>query len=889
MAEDEGHGMSRPEGYFRYWGKADPSYQGEPKWHPLVYHCLDVAAVAQTYLTLQHNLLASLSANLKTKSTTILDIVSFLASFHDIGKMSKPFQESMSKLEPYGNEQLERRPAIGHVIAGCRIWNELSSLRQVREKIGLSDLFDTWVFSSLAHHGYPPRQDHAPIILSQYFPKENRDTLLHFVDDLATFFVNGKMPELGTETRADYNHVSWIIAGIIIVSDWIGSNPTWFRYTELLPGSDNIGCLKRYWHEKALPSAHLAIEECKLMAFEPSNKTGMRVLFPSIKRRTALQTLVESVVIDASPSLFVIEDATGTGKTEAAIVLAHRLMMAGRGDGIYFALPTMATSNRMYERILKVYRHLYDPGQPSIVLAHSAGKAALTLERHFTEQTAIKEDSLAECSEWIADSRKKALLAHVGVGTIDQALMGALRIRHQSMRLLGLSRKILIIDEVHACEPYVLELLSQLLTYHSTQGGSAILLSATIPTEIRQKLVNAYARGLGEKVEDLNKGAFPLVTYYGRRLRTISVDSPAEAELDKTPSYRPVRIKAIHSVDEALEIIRQTIKDGKCICWIRNTVIDALDAYEKCIEYSPILFHARFTLGDRLRIGLEVENRFGLKGSTADRYRKLVIATQVIEQSLDVDFDVIITDLSPIDSVIQRSGRLHRHRIRDERILYVLMPNPDSVINANWYSSMFPRASRYVYPHWGHLWLTARWLKPLNDQRHFRMPFDAREMIEFVYGGHEEFPGVLMNAEDQSFANDANATQIGRLKALVFEEGYSPEGWKTWLDDESAPTRLGAPTSTVVLCRRDADGHICPIMEAGEHGWDASSVTVRSALIHDQNPADKEAIEAIKTIRKQRVFIIMSKEREVWKGCAVNKAGKIVTVEYSHTKGLQVL
>jgi CRISPR-associated endonuclease/helicase Cas3 len=789
MDKDAGVGMSKPEGYFRYWGKADPDYPGKPKWHPLVYHCLDVAAVAHIYLSSQHNLLESLCAILKASEKPILDIISFLASFHDIGKMSKPFQESMSKLEACDNEQFERWPPIGHVKPGCGIWNELSSLQQLREKIRLSDLFDTWVFSSLAHHGHPPRQGHTPIILWQYFPGENRDNLVHFIDDLATFFLNGKMPELGTRVRADYNHVSWIITGIIILSDWIGSNPTWFKYTELLPVGDNISCLKRYWHEKALPSARLAIDECKLMAFEPSRKTGIQILFPSIIRPTVLQTLVESVVIDATPSLFVIEDATGTGKTEAAIVLAHRLMMAGRGDGIYFALPTMATSNRMYERIRKVYRHLYRGGKPSFVLAHSAGTVALALERHFTGKKTSNENSFNECSEWIADNRKKALLAHVGVGTIDQALMGALRIRHQSMRLLGLSRKIMVIDEVHACEPYVLELLSQLLTYHSAQGGSAILLSATIPTEIRRKLVNAYAKGLGGNVETLNTGSFPLITYYGRHLRTISVDTPVEEELEKLPSYRPVRVKAIHSVDEALGIIKQTIEDGKCLCWVRNTVIDALDAYEKCIEYSPILFHARFTLGDRLRIGLEIENRFGLKGSSTDRYRKLVIATQVIEQSLDVDFDVIITDLSPIDSVIQRSGRLHRHRIRDERTLYVLMPDPDSVTNAAWYSSMFPRASRYVYPHHGHLWLTARWLKPLKDQRLFRMPFDAREMIEFVYGGHEDFPPVLMKAEDESFANDTNEAQIGRLKALVFDEGYSPEGWKTWLDDESAPTK----------------------------------------------------------------------------------------------------
>lgn len=873
------------ESYFKYWGKANPNYPGEPKWHPLIYHCLDVAAVARTYLSIQDNLLSSLCAILQAEPKTVLDMVAFVSSFHDIGKMSKPFQQSMPKLASPDDEQSEKRHSIGHVLPGCRIWNELSSLQDLRDEIGMGEMFDTWSFSALAHHGNPPQLGGTPIMLSQYFPKENRDAMEHLIRDVAGLFLDGKRPFTGSQVKADYNHASWIIAGIIVVSDWIGSNHDWFRYSELFRDGDAIDSLRCYLNEKALPAARIALAKCGLHPVQVSQRTGIHLLFPSIERPTELQTLTESVEIVDTPTLFVIEDATGTGKTEAAIVLAHRLMMAGRGEGIYFALPTMATSNRMYERIRKVYRKLYDGGAPSLVLAHSAGKTALAMERHFTEEKTCNEDSFYECNEWIADNRKKALLAHIGVGTIDQALMGALRIRHQSMRLLGLSRKVLVIDEVHACEPYVLELLRELLAFHAAQGGSAILLSATIPTGLRRNIVNAFAKGINAQPELFGRGSFPLITCYDHSLKQIAVPVPDENELKRRPSSRPISVKAIYSIDEAWNIIEKSLQDGKCVCWVRNTVIDAFDAYDKFREFFPVLFHARFALGDRLRIGTEIENRFGLSGCPDDRRGKLVIATQVVEQSLDVDFDVMITDLSPIDSLIQRSGRLHRHRIRDERILYVFMPDPDKVVGADWYSSVFPRASRHVYPHHGHLWLTARWLV---DHGRFRMPFDAREMIEFVYEGDVDAPAELLNSEIKSAGDDAAGAQIGRLKALDFDEGYSPEGWKTWLDDESAPTRLGAPTSTVVLCQRRSNGCLHPFIELGEHGWDASSLTVRSALIFDENPPDKEAISAVKAVRKKRIFVIMTQNGVLWTGRALNKKCKIVVIEYSHNRGLQV-
>ncbi|MBI4699176.1 MAG: CRISPR-associated endonuclease Cas3'', partial [Nitrospirae bacterium] len=187
--------------YFRYWGKAEKDGTG---YHLLPYHCLDVAAVARTYLSIHKNLLASLCTILKAKPNDILDAVSFFASFHDIGKLSVPFQKAISAQRPITDNQLGERTFIGHVLPGWRIWSEMSSIQQLRDDIGLSYWFDSWCFSSLAHHGYPPRQEGASVMLSQYFPQDRRDALELLINDLASIFLNGKMPVIGSQVKADY-------------------------------------------------------------------------------------------------------------------------------------------------------------------------------------------------------------------------------------------------------------------------------------------------------------------------------------------------------------------------------------------------------------------------------------------------------------------------------------------------------------------------------------------------------------------------------------------------------------------------------------------------------------------------------------------------------------
>ncbi|WP_419602660.1 DEAD/DEAH box helicase, partial [Thiolapillus sp.] len=208
---------------------------------------------------------------------------------------------------------------------------------------------------------------------------------------------------------------------------------------------------------------------------------------------TPLQQACLDLPIGTEPQLFILEDVTGSGKTEAALILAARLMAAGQAQGLYIGLPTMATANAMYDRMSTVYERLYRPGEPrpSLILSHSARHlsesfqqsllAAQASATHYGEEESI----VAQCNRWLADNRKKALLADVGIGTIDQALLAVMPARHQSLRLLGLVGKVLILDEVHAYHAYTSEPLKRLIRFHAALGGSVILLSATLTRKQR--------------------------------------------------------------------------------------------------------------------------------------------------------------------------------------------------------------------------------------------------------------------------------------------------------------------------------------------------------------------------------------------------------------------
>jgi CRISPR-associated endonuclease/helicase Cas3 len=555
-------------------------------------------------------------------------------------------------------------------------------------------------------------------------------------------------------------------------------------------------------------------------------------LFPHISTPTPLQQWAADFPFDGSPSLFIVEDVTGSGKTEAALILANCIMSANGARGLFIALPTMATSNQMFERLAKSYRRLFGADtHPSLVLAHGAADVHDQFQHsillantsgdddyeHGKTRADTDESISSECNAWFADARRKAFLADVGVGTVDQVFLGVLHSRFQALRLFGLGSKVLVVDEVHANDTYMHSILREVLAFHAARGGSAILLSATLPATMRRELAESFRQGLRMRnrkepprlPERDAPAPYPLAT-------VVSGASVTEQPLATRPDVaRTVQVKFIPSPNDVPDLIVEEALAGRAVCWIRNTVHDAVEAYKRLSDCIPAdklhLFHARFALCDRKRIEEQALGLFGKSSTPSQRKGRVLIATQVVEQSLDLDFDVLITDLAPIDLVIQRAGRLRRHRrladgtlITDDTtpdgrpkpvMLYVVSPDPDSDITRTWYADVFPIA-KAVYPNHDELWRTAHVLKRIGC---ISMPDGARHLIEAVYGDTDvPVPTALAKLALDHEATTGAHKSLARTNVLKLRDGYK-KTWQSWVDDLITPTRLGDATTTLRL------------------------------------------------------------------------------------------
>ena len=408
------------------------------------------------------------------------------------------------------------------------------------------------------------------------------------------------------------------------------------------------------------------------------------------------------------------------------------------------------------------------------------------------------DTATARASAWLADAAKRSLLAQVGVGTIDQALQAVLRTRHSTVRLSGLVRKVLVVDEVHAYDPYMSSLISTLLEAHARAGGSAILLSATLANPVRARLLSSWRAGGGSTAAEtcLQSRAYPLLTVAGR-------DDIDECPIEAAPravrqvGFLHVRASIPDAPSERLLrfLLRQAAR-GHCVAWIRNTVDDAVRAFravEKRLGDRAHLLHARFVQGDRARIERGLVDRFGRRGTREGRRGHVVIATQVIEQSLDLDFDVLVTDVAPVEVMLQRAGRCQRHD-RGFRIARVFVVAPDAATPEQWLQSVGP--SRFVYRDQGRVWLS---LQVLRSRVWASLPEDARHWVDAVYESDDPLPVALREASSAANAEAVRVGAIGDRAAIALKAGYSTDA-QDWIDEFDV-TRLGRPSSALLLLR----------------------------------------------------------------------------------------
>lgn len=905
--------------YYRYWGKAE---KNGSNYHLLPYHCLDVAAVGYVLLETNSAYRTFFLDQTGLAEEQLIQWSTLFLALHDIGKFADSFQNlNPIALNTLQNRSSKRQYVLRHDSLGWILWKKHIRQRFQEEGIipqpagsrrrqAVDIPIDFWMAAMVGHHGQPPKQASSRLVWDDFNEQADFEAASTFTKDLLPILV-GSDVVFPSCTLESIQFASWWLSGLCVLSDWLGSNSQFFPYQS---AQEPLGA---YW-EKAKHNATKAIQASGLQNRSPSVSLRLVDLI-NVKggmppEPTPLQNAVGQLEISDGPQIFILEDVTGAGKTEAAVLLAHRFMNAGLGSSLYFALPTMATANTMYNRMRTAYRKLFaTDASPSLILAHGAANMSQEFQQSIIgnypesqgEYVAGEQSAEAHCNAWLADNRKKALLADIGIGTIDQALLAILPSRHQSLRLLGLVNKILVIDEVHACDAYMHELLCTLLRAHAAAGGSAILLSATLPYDQRQALLNAYAEGRRRQstaLQATGDDAYPLITSLdSQRLREQVIETRDSVK-------REVKTVFVHTQETIDSLLAENVSNGQCTCWIRNTVKDAINAYQRITQEHPDwqidLFHARFALVDRIDIENRVVKRFDKNSMAEQRQGQILIATQVVEQSLDLDFDTLISDLAPIDLLIQRAGRLRRHTRdsqgnpivgkdqRGDASLYIYSPELDSSPPLDWYSNFFPNAQK-VYDHHGQLWLGAHLLK-YNGK--FRMPEDARFLIEGVYGldAQADIPDALLSKSFESEGDERANASIARLNALKMDVGYSDASTNRWWDEAKTPTRLGDPMTMVYLAKWQ-DGKLLPWSNGEKHAWQLSAVSMRTYWITAESSTPDFSQEAIENFKadhlpsKGRWGILLPLRRDTngkWIGNALNEKEEMVRLSYNDKFGL---
>lgn len=866
---------------FSFWGKGRPGDGPVPS-HPLVAHMLDVAAASAA---LAHRHPPDVPAS----------TLALLVALHDIGKFSPAFQAKVPALWPnaLGVVPASPPPDPGHDTIG------LALLREPPIAALLDSVLPGWLdgqrvhlLAALAgHHGRPPADElgNARRIITPAC----RIAAQAFVSMALRLFAPAPLPLPDDERTIP--RLAWQLAGLVTLADWIGSAQHWFPYAEPSALADPGA-----YFDSACVRARQAVAGAGIAPSSPSPFQSVQALFPQIDVSSPCQHWAETVAIAASPTLFIVEDLTGSGKTEAALTLAHRLLDAGQADGVFLALPTMATAIAMFERMAIAYRRMFAPGaDPSLALAH--GRAALhpgfsaALLTQMAEpgekysREPADEPAGAHCAAWLADDRRRTLLAQVGVGTIDQALLAVLPVRHAPLRLHGLAKKVLIVDEAHAFDPYMRRELVTLLRFHAALGGSAILLSATLPLALRQILANAFRDGLGAAPAPLCSTCYPLAT-------TVRSDAVIEAPCEAREALvRRVRVHRLDDADDAIRRIVAAAKAGAAVAWVRNTVDDAIAAAASLREsgLAPILFHARFAMCDRLRIEAEVLRRFG-RGTPAKR-AGVLIATQVIEQSLDLDFDLLVTDLAPADLLIQRAGRLWRHQRGPRPVagpdLLVVSPEPVAEPAVDWISSVQPGTAA-VYRDPALLWRSARAVFAAGG---IASPESMRPLIEEA-GDDSDIPPGLATASARAEGKARSAAALAAMNVLDFSAGYR-RGAGAWENDVDTPTRLQEVPHVTLRLARVQNGALVPYANDPDpaRAWALSEVTVSEKRV-EASPLPADLAELAATARKtwgrweqesQRIHLAMideSTNRLALVG--VTQTRELGRPYYSHEDGL---
>ena len=747
------------------WGKS-AGVAGRPL--QLVQHLLDTAAVMEIlwdeYLAPRvRDEVAAVS------SGSGRSLLAFLAGVHDVGKASPAFQAKDAGLaDGVRAAGLDWRQLDGqdrawhHTLAGAVAVEEVLAAAWGQAEAA-------WVWPLvLGHHGLVgrlpeledrPRRGHGG--------RAWDDVRMQIIETVACAVSGRSLAEL-RPVGAPSRSAQLAVSGLIVMADWIASSDQ-FPGLGMMSGTPSMEVARRRaraaWDRLGLGGgwshAQLHVDTAGLV----------RERF-GVGARPVQRLAVDVAEQLPGPGLMILEAPMGEGKTEAALAAVEVLARRFGADGLFVGMPTQATADPMFTRVLEWVGRI-DPAVP-VGLLH--GRRQFNRQwRRLQQQVGFAgvdidagpdEYGMGGASgsrgpssfpaEWFL-GRKRGLLVPVTVGTVDQLLWAATRTRHVMLRFAGLAGRIVVLDEVHAYDVFMGQFLGEALRWLAAAGVPVVLLSATLPADLRQELLVAYAQGLTQDrdvaVEQVGPSGYPQVTSMCAVTEGLSVSQHA------CPAYRPSTAVRVTVVDEppggpdVVGLLDTRLGDGGVALVVQNTVGRAQHAYGMLRDRFPgqvVLLHSRLTAARRAELTERLVSELGPGGRRPDRL--VVVGTQVVEQSFDIDADVLISDLAPVDLLLQRAGRLHRHALpagsrpvqlsRPELIVVGIRPAQPGA-GPSW-----PPGSGKVYA--PYLLLRTAALLDMVGHEGWSVPAEVPRLVEAVYGGGPLVPDGWVDAERQA-------------------------------------------------------------------------------------------------------------------------------------------
>ncbi|WP_159025059.1 type I-E CRISPR-associated protein Cse1/CasA [Streptomyces sp. MUSC 125] len=849
------------------WAKHDRKTDG---WLPLWRHMADSGSVAEKLWEdwLPASVKRLVSEPFPEEEEDVSRLVRFLAASHDIGKCTPAFACQVEPLArrmrdrgldmPTAREYGQDRKLAPHGLAGQVVLQEW-----LGERFGLgARAAGQFAVVAGGHHGVPPgsQQIHdlqlRPHLVRHPGPNDAlwRRTQYELLDwcaaltGVADLWPSWRKVQLPQSSQV-------LLTAMVIVADWIASAPELFPYApeswHPLGASGERRRLRAAWEGLDLPGPW----KPELPTASPQALFSRR--FPELQGaplRPVQQEAVRMAGAMDPAGLLIIEAPMGEGKTEAALAAAEVLAARSGAGGLLLALPTRATGDAMFSRLLSWLDALPADGSPSrsVVLAHAkaalnetwsgllrAGSRAIAaIEPDGDEQEPApgrrerdvpRHPAGLHAHQWLR-GRKKQLLASFAVGTVDQVLFAALKSRHLALRHLAVAGKVVVIDEVHAYDAYMNRYLDRTLEWLAAYRVPVVLLSATLPAARRKALAAAYAGAEGAAAVATAPDAYPLLTAV----------SPCRTALTARPAAASGRDTAVtlECMDDDLGALADRLEaelaDGGCALVVRNTVGRVLEAAgvlrERFGDHQVTVAHSRFLAADRAANDAALLRMFGPGGDRPARH--VVVASQVVEQSLDVSFDLLVTDLAPVDLVLQRMGRLHRHpSFRPTRL-----STPRCLITGvDWaVSPPVPNAgSRAVYPGDWTLLRSLAALEPHLGGVPIRLPYDISPLVQNAYGDEPIGPAAWSEAVAEAAAHhrvllaDKRRRADGFLLGPVRRAGRPVYGWLEAHAGDADDSRSGRAqvrdseeTLEVLVVQRRADGRLTtvPWLDGGKKG-----------------------------------------------------------------------